>query len=314
MPPVLKYDIFDILLLHSEEDLTKAEAFQKSIQKASKEKERLRPPKVLLENEIKYFMQNPAKSLGFAIDKAHFIFLFVTENFCKEDLSLYKGYACLTDALKKKKFNVFPVKTEDSKTMEEKKYELRKMLGALKPLNYWDEKQCLRDVAQLIELNVSSYEDMVLDLEGRRQEYFYKNKDKLTNNCQVSFIGSSCNPSTQYNDGPILEEDGKLNKSGCKSHSEGESTVQHRSLGHCELQSHPDHQSSMTNDSIPRNSQSRQSVNSTPSHFELSQGIKDSDLPGSADLSSSSQPTSRAHASSSLPKTDRLVSIVLHAS
>ena len=297
MPSELKYNIFDILLLHSEEDLSKAEAFQESIQRACKVKVegKLRSPEVQLENEIKYVPNSPAKSLDFACKKALFIFLFVTENFCNEDLSLYKGHVCLLDALINNKWNVVPVQTEDSKTMKVKKYDLPLMLRGLNPIKYWDKNHFLRNVAKLIESKVSCYEDMALDLENQRKEYFVTNKTKLILNGQKSFVESS-----RKNVGPIREEGGKLNESTSKSHSDGESTMQHTSLEDYGLESNPDHQpfnKSETNDSIPRNSQFRQSVNLTPGNFEPSQGTKDSDLPrsASADLSSSSQPTSREY-------------------
>ena len=297
MPPELKCNIFDILLLHSEEDLSKAEAFQKSIQSDCKVKVegKLRSPEVQLENEIKYVSYSPAKSYDLFCNKALFIFLFVTENFCNEDLSSYKGYVCLLDAVKNKKWNVVPVQTEDSKTMEGKKYDFDFMLRGLDPIKYWDKNHYLRNVAKLIESKVSCHEDMTLHLEEKRQEFFYKNKHKLIPNRQKSFVESS-----QKNMGPIHEEGGKLNESTSKSHSEGESTMQHTSLKDYGLESNPDHQpfnKSETNHSIPRNSQFRQSVNLTPSNFEPSQGTKDSDLPrsASADLSSSSQSTSREY-------------------
>ena len=230
MPLHLKHDNFDILLLYSREDHREAKEFQRCIQRDCRVTEygKRRNPVIKAEDELNELHPNPTNALDFAYGKALFVFLFVTQEFCKHVQILFKSHACLTNALEDESWCVVPVQTEDERTRKQKQYILPMMLRALNPINYWD-KDFYKEA---LEIRLGSKMSLLmkknLDLQNDRLEYFHKNKEDLI--CLHSYRMSNPRaPKPRYS---MKEQDEKPKLNSLKmkgSHSAGE--LQYGSVG-----------------------------------------------------------------------------------
>ena len=290
MPPDLKCDNFEILILYNERDISEVKKFQRRIQRdcfVSVAGER-RHPVVKLEDDCKE-AGNPAKSLDFACQKALYIFLFTTQNFCEGEQDLLRGYACLTDALENRKWSVIPVYTEEKENRTRKGYKLPMMLRALQSINYWDRHFFKEAVSRLLESKVHEFEDMNDELDEERKQYYLDNKDKLKeryrkyyNNKRYPVAESEGRPDkrlhskhSQKKSYPIkesgenpekrtpikhspkksytmMESGGEPERCTPESHSEDQSQLEYTSsVDHCGLKSYPD-DSEIQIDVVPR--------------------------------------------------------------
>ncbi|GFR58410.1 hypothetical protein ElyMa_001767500 [Elysia marginata] len=246
MPGNLREDNFDILLLYSKQDIREVKKFQRRIARdcfVTVGGLRHRPV-VKLEDEFTS-TDNPAIALDEAYKKALYVFLFITKAFCEQDTLLFKGHACLMNALEDKKWCVIPVQTEDRETRSKNRYRLPMMLNALQAVNYWDRNFYKESVERLLESKVDVFEQMNLELDDERKKDFLKNKEKYKRmrNSRERRRTALNPPPKKF---PIQEEGTKcLSECANKSHSEGELIMEHSSSGYTNLKSNP-------NDSYPQ--------------------------------------------------------------
>ena len=237
MPSHLKHDNFDILLLYSRQDYREVKKFQRRIQRDCLVTEfgDSRNPVVKLEDEYVQLHDDPTKSLDFAYKKALYVFLFVTQAFCDQNITLFKGHACLTNALEDKRWCVIPVQTEDRETRRKKHYSLPMMLNALQAINYWDKNFYKEAVERLLDSKMSCLIEMDLQLDDDRKEYFCKNKDKLIRVHRKRMSNRSCNQRTPKAKYPIEEQGEQPNLNSLRmkeSHSVKESQLEYASMGY----------------------------------------------------------------------------------
>ena len=282
LPSNLKCDVFDILLLHDEQDIEEATKFQNCIQEnclisVGKVK---RNPVVKKEDDITH-RDNPAVTLDLGFERALFIFLFVTEAFCKKDLSLYKGYACLTDSLQENKWCVVPVLTENRGTMKRKGYKLPLMLNALHPVNYWRDLY-IKEVCTLIEAKIGVHLDKKIKLNDERQQYILKNKGTLEKMRRI-----------QESHFPVQETGDQFESS--KEPGAHEEHVWYSSAGYSPgLECGPQNIDSHDGMALKSCAQSTQPEIRQESHSDLARGSADSENP-SAKPAAIVSPQSRQH-------------------
>ncbi|RUS89068.1 hypothetical protein EGW08_003179 [Elysia chlorotica] len=246
MPSELRHDNFDILLLYSREDYREVKKFQRRIQRDCSliEGEEIRNPVVKLEDEYVQLHDNPTNALDFAYKKAVCVFLFVTKTFCSQDLALFKGHACLMNALDNKKWCVIPVQTEDRETRNKKRYSLPMMLSALQAINYWDKNFYKETVERILDARMHYMTDMNKELDSEREEYFNTHKTELMSifSRQMQRMGHNLAASrlkypVKEQGEPLKQNSSKMKESDCV----GESKSEYTSLGYgSDLKSNPD--------------------------------------------------------------------------
>lgn len=180
MPPQLKYNNFEIILLYNKEDHEQAIHFQRQVESyctvtvagvGYK-------PKVMLEED---FVQNndPVTLWDQIYEKALYVFLFVTKSFCEKGSDLFKSHSFLMKSLKDKKYIVVPIYSENGETRDKKRYDLPMALAALRGIDFWDKKFFLKAVQRLLEANLHRFLQMNLDLNDKRKSHFVANRECL---------------------------------------------------------------------------------------------------------------------------------------
>lgn len=124
---VKNYDT-DILMIHAEQDHKAASELERRITKSTQLRVCLLEDKITPGHDI-------FSGIGKAYSETRYIFLYITEFFCKETLALFIGNACLKKTLEEKKFSVIPVHTAPKKS---RNYELEMMLDNVQSLNSFD--------------------------------------------------------------------------------------------------------------------------------------------------------------------------------
>ncbi|GFN90575.1 hypothetical protein PoB_001708100 [Plakobranchus ocellatus] len=247
MPPELKNDNSDILILHDESDRSAVNKFSRRIQRDCfvTVGNARRHPVVKTEQD---FGDASSMSLDNAFCKTLYIFLYVTQSFCKCDINLHQGYSCLVKALEEKRWCVIPVYIEDKDTRKKKGYKLPMMLNSLKPINYWDTNFYKEAVSKLLDSKVSDLAQMEIDLQKQRVMYFVKHKKELREQYKVilkskNLVRSFSKPLIAKSSRlPIQEEAGGYEtrpKEFNKSHSESELIMQHASFGQLDPMANP---------------------------------------------------------------------------
>nr|KAI8729715.1 hypothetical protein BgiMline_031606 [Biomphalaria glabrata] len=136
----LKMNNFEILIMHCDEDEDDERAvryFKKQLEENVsylKFNKRVNP-KVELYSEVSLESNTPTRDLELPLQKALFVFLYVTKSFCKSGMSMFDGQASLINNLKKEKPDNFilVIHTKPEKTRD---YILNTRLGALNYLYF----------------------------------------------------------------------------------------------------------------------------------------------------------------------------------
>lgn len=181
MPPELKYDNFEIILLYNKEDREQAIHFQRQVESYCTVKVAGvgHKPKVMLEEDF-VLNNDPVMRWDEIYEKALYVFLFVTKLFCKKHSSdLFKGHSFLMKSLKDKKYRVVPIYSENEEIRHIKGYDLPMALAALRGIDLWDENFFLMAVQKLLETNLWMFLQMNIKLERNRRSYFATNKEFL---------------------------------------------------------------------------------------------------------------------------------------
>ncbi|BFY98213.1 hypothetical protein BsWGS_01253 [Bradybaena similaris] len=148
LPAELKYSD-EILILNAATDIKEAENLKEEIENNVTfcGSLKLKPNVTLLKDVI------PIKEGGDALDEAFkrtlFVFLYITEDFCKHSSHLFDGHSCLNRALNSvhDQRSIIPVHTSP---INERKYYLPVKLDGLRPLNYFS-KTFYQDVERLLD-------------------------------------------------------------------------------------------------------------------------------------------------------------------
>lgn len=146
----LEDDDTDILILHADEDLEAAEQLKKRITKNVKINIGTQTsPRVCRLDDMIVPGRDQIASLDYAVSKALFVFLYVTEEFCKNCFNILQSNSCLQRALNgsKERWTVIPVHTCSK---QNRNYELPMMLNSLRPLNSFV-SSFEKDVKKLLE-------------------------------------------------------------------------------------------------------------------------------------------------------------------
>ena len=175
----LTCDVFEILLIHHEDDHEKAIEFQDYINgnwpgSAGGTKNK----RVMLENDIHRHVDNPAMALDLGCKRALVIFLLVTQKFCEKDVTTFTGYVCLKNFFKENRGGLYNVFTEKKEKMESKGYKLPIMLEHLHHVNFWRDS-CFKEVREIIKAKLGDYGKMMHELQLERQLYIKENKEGL---------------------------------------------------------------------------------------------------------------------------------------
>uniref|UniRef100_A0A2C9LM65 Uncharacterized protein n=2 Tax=Biomphalaria glabrata TaxID=6526 RepID=A0A2C9LM65_BIOGL len=150
----LKMNNFEILIMHCDDDEDDERAvryFKKQLEENVsylKFNKRVNP-KVELYSEVSLESNTPTRDLELPLQKALFVFLYVTKSFCKSGMSMFDGEASLINNLRKQKPDNFilVIHTKPEKTRD---YTLNMRLDALNYLYFSkNEKKTLSFIVML---------------------------------------------------------------------------------------------------------------------------------------------------------------------
>ncbi|XP_048248374.1 uncharacterized protein LOC124150216 isoform X2 [Haliotis rufescens] len=145
MPPDMRVDFQDAMVLYCEEDRDRVMDFVDHFKEISLFG--VDTPKIVLNDEIAISIGSKFKALEFGIDRCTYVFLYITDLFCRDSWSEYSSETCLMEAIHNpdKKWCVVPVFTEPKRKAS---FRIPPSLNSLKGIQYWTNDKFFRDSVQ----------------------------------------------------------------------------------------------------------------------------------------------------------------------
>ncbi|XP_071098741.1 daf-12-interacting protein 1-like isoform X2 [Haliotis cracherodii] len=176
MPPDMRVDFQDAMVLYCEEDRDRVMEFVDHFKEISLFG--VDTPKIVLNDDIAISIGSKFKALEFGIDRCTYVFLYITDLFCRDSWSEYSSETCLMEAIHNpdKKWCVVPVFTEPKRRAS---FRIPPSLNSLKGIQYWTNDKFFRDsVQKLLEEKLYIRKKNERQLTRERKEWVTKYRIK----------------------------------------------------------------------------------------------------------------------------------------